>query len=137
MNQFVAPAEIEIDPRPCEHCGLTLEQHLTVEGLEGDEHYCQPLDVALYLAAIEQQERWERADPRDAWRHTGAARPPDDVRNGPPPQTAPYYRTPQSTVDAFWCVVREGNEDKLIAWLGDRPRDAPHLLQLMEGKANA
>jgi hypothetical protein len=42
---------IAIDPRPCEFCGLPLEQHVTIDGREGPEHFCPDpcLDCGLTL----------------------------------------------------------------------------------------
>jgi hypothetical protein len=81
--------------------------------------------------------QWEMADPRDAWRHTGEAPPPAAVRNSDiSEKRAPIatYRTPQSTIDAFWHVVGLCNPERLTAWLDDHPQDAPFLLKLLEGK---
>lgn len=36
----------------------------------------------------------------------------------------------QSTVDAFWYLVRIGDEGRLEAWLAARPLDAPKLLKI-------
>jgi hypothetical protein len=74
--------------------------------------------------------RWEIADSRDRWRHTGEA-PPHVVehRSRPPP-----YETSPSTISAFWHVVRN-ERDKLEAWLARHdPRDAQHLLKLWKAK---
>lgn len=136
MTAEAAQLEIvTVDPRPCENCGMLLDDHFTIEGPKGPEHFCQPLDVALHLRALRLQEAWERADPRDAWRHTGEAPPPDSVRNGPRAAVEPaFYRTAQSTVQAFWYVVALKDPEKLAAWLRDRERDAPFLLKLLEAK---
>jgi hypothetical protein len=37
---------------------------------------------------------------------------------------------PQSTIDAFWYLVRLGDEGRLEAWLAARPLDAPKLLKI-------
>jgi hypothetical protein len=98
----ISPIEIEpnplaIDPRPCELCGLTIDRHRMVDHGEGPEFWCYPDDDIVT--------RWELADPRDAWRHTGEAPPPASVRNsdisGRPASAAKPYRTPQATIDAF------------------------------------
>jgi hypothetical protein len=44
------------------------------------------------------------------------------------------YRTPKSTIDAFWYVVGLNNPDRLKAWLRQHPGDAPTLLKLLESK---
>ena len=46
------------------------------------------------------------------------------------------YRTPQSTIDAFWYLVRLNEPDRLKAWLEARPMDAPTLLRLYEERKN-
>jgi hypothetical protein len=126
---------VTLDPRPCEHCGLLLNDHFTVEGPEGPEHFCQPLDVAIHLRALRLQESWERSDPRDAWMHTGEAPPPASVRNGSGAPPARQSKRPaQSTIDAFLYLVSLKDPDRLVAWLKDRERDRPFLLKLLEAK---
>jgi hypothetical protein len=110
-------------------------EHFTIDQGDGPEHFCQPLDVVLHLRAAALQESWERADPRDAWMHTGKAPPPDSVRNGP--QAAPCRpsrRPVQSTIDAFLYLVSLKDPDRLVAWLQERERDRPFLLTLLEAK---
>ena len=46
------------------------------------------------------------------------------------------YRTPQSTIDAFWYLVRLNDPARLKAWLQDRPQDRPTLLKLYEERKN-
>jgi hypothetical protein len=50
--------------------------------------------------------RWELADPRDRWQHTGEAPP-----SAPSAESLAVrpYRTPQSTIDAFWCAASAGD----------------------------
>jgi hypothetical protein len=58
-----------------------------------------------------------------------------DVPFRPPaPREPAPYRTPQSTIDAFWYVVGLDDLDRLAAWLDDHPRDKPTLLKLLESK---
>ncbi|WP_316196854.1 hypothetical protein [Bradyrhizobium sp. SZCCHNS3053] len=60
--------------------------------------------------------------------------PPDDIPLAPePPRRS--YRTPQSTVDAFWHVVRSETTDSIAEWLARHPRDADHLHKLWKAKA--
>lgn len=76
--------------------------------------------------------RWELADPRDRWQHTGEAPPSAHLRNsdiGARPAPAQRYRPPQATVDAFYFMARQGDAAALAAWLCDHPRDAPALLR--------
>ena len=46
------------------------------------------------------------------------------------------YRTPQSTIDAFWYLVQLNDPARLKAWLHDRPQDRQTLLKLYEGRQN-
>ena len=36
----IEPEPIEIDPRPCELCGLTIDRHQIVDNGEGPEFFC-------------------------------------------------------------------------------------------------
>jgi hypothetical protein len=44
------------------------------------------------------------------------------------------YHPPQSTIDAFWYVVRLDDAEYLKRWLAQHPRDAEALCKLWEGK---
>jgi hypothetical protein len=46
------------------------------------------------------------------------------------------YQTAESTIDAFWYLVRLNDPDRLKAWLADRPRDRPTLRKLYEERKN-
>lgn len=137
MNQRVSitePSPLEIDPRPCDWCGLTIDQHVMTDEGEGPEFFCQE----IHPHATDLVRAWEMQDRRDAWRHTGETPPPVAFRNadfpGAPQPARQHYRTPQATVDAFWFVVGECKPERLKAWLADHPRDRPYLLKLLEGK---
>ena len=130
LAEYLAP--IEIDPRPCELCGLTIDRHECVDTPEGPEWLCFPDGDIVTL--------WELADPRDAWRLTGEAPPPASVRNSDitAASTRPdYYRTPQSTADAFFYVVSLDDPARLAGWLADHPRDETHLRKLLEQKCSS
>jgi len=99
---------IDVDPPTCEQCGCVIED----------------LEELIHLRAAELIERWERDDPHDNWKHTGEQ---------PAPPALPY-RTPQSTIDAFWYVVCLDNPDYLTRWLAQHPLDAPALIKLWEGR---
>jgi hypothetical protein len=120
------PDPLEIDPNPCEHCGLTIDRHRRVDTDEGAEFFCWD-DSVVKL--------WELADCRDRWRHTGEKPPSDAVRNSieewPPKRP---YRTADSTVAAFWLVVGLNDPKRLKSWMRDHPHDAPTLLKLLEGE---
>ena len=134
MNVALAPINpdlLEIDPRPCERCGHTIDQHECVETGEGPEFFCFPDDDTVTC--------WELADPRDAWRHTGEPPAPASVRNSDitAASTRPdYYRTPQSTADAFFYVVSLDDPARLAGWLADHPRDERYLQKIWEQKCS-
>jgi hypothetical protein len=46
------------------------------------------------------------------------------------------YRLPQSTIDAFWHVVRLDDPDHLARWLAQHPADAPHLHEIWGRKCS-
>jgi hypothetical protein len=57
----------------------------------------------------------------------------DDIRPAPLEDTRPRRgRVAQSTIDAFRLVLSLGKPDALAAWLSDHPKDAVHLLKLLE-----
>jgi hypothetical protein len=144
------PAPIEIDTRPCGLCGLTIDRHQRVDTQEGPKFFCLPPDemsleeLERRVELIRQVEvaaavrEMELNDPRDRWKYTGEAPPPEIVCNsaiGIPTAIAKQpYRTPQSTIDAFWYVVRLTDPERLAAWLDDHPKDESFLLNLLERK---
>jgi hypothetical protein len=149
------PAPIEMDPRHCGECGLTIDRHERVDTDEGPEFLCidfSPDELTLEelerRAELRRQEevaamveRMERADPRDCWRHTGEPPPPIELRNGPIetalPRAPEPYRPASSTVSAFRYLIAAGDVARIREWLADRPKDAPHLLALLEGQDHA
>jgi hypothetical protein len=46
------------------------------------------------------------------------------------------YRTSESTIDAFWCLVNRNEPDRLKAWLEAHPRDQQALYDLWEERQN-
>jgi hypothetical protein len=46
------------------------------------------------------------------------------------------YRTPQSTIDAFFYVLRLDDAERLTAWLAQHPRDVSELYELWERKCS-
>jgi hypothetical protein len=120
---------LQIDPRPCELCGRTIDQHQCVDHGEGPEFFCWDDDDIVTS--------WELADPRDAWRRTGEPPPAASVRNSDiaaKPARAPQpYHPAQSTVDAFRFLTGAGDVGKVRQWLADRPKDAPALSAFTSG----
>ena len=125
------PEPIEIDPRRCQLCGLTIDQHEMVDSGEGPEFFCAETTEPPHWLTESIMRQWELADPRDAWRHAGEPAPPASVRNsdisGRPPSRPQPRRTPQATIDAFWYVVRLDDPDRLARWLADHKADAAYL----------
>jgi hypothetical protein len=126
MKAGVLP--IEIDPRPCGICGLTIDRHEIIDDGDGPIFYC-PDQIHLDAAALVRS--WELGDPRDAWRHTGE--PPPKACDVPKVRPEPYH-TAQSTIGAFWFGVGLRDPERLTGWLRDHPQDAPWLIKLLEGK---
>jgi hypothetical protein len=124
---------IEIEPRPCELCGLTIDRHEMVDDGEGPVFLC--LDLLPDEMTLPELER--RAELRQQ-EEVAAILARMDAMDRPaeiPPAGAPAaYRTAASTIDAFWYVASLRDPERLRAWLLDRPKDAPTLLKLLESK---
>jgi hypothetical protein len=139
-----------MDSRPCSHCGLTEDRHDAIDDGDGPELFCRDLPPEeLTLLELERRvelirreevaamvEQWERADPRDRWKHTGEPPTPDSVRNGPPAEPGRQSNRPaQSTIDAFLHLARH-DRGRLAAWLANHPRDVRgELFKLWESKS--
>jgi hypothetical protein len=156
MNAITRPEQIELDPieldpRQCELCGLTIDRHEMVDDGDGPLFFCAELSPEMTLPELERRaelrlqkevaalvERMERADPRDAWRHTGEPPPPIEVRNGfletAQPRAPEPYRTPQSVVAAFKYVASLNDAEYLARWLANRSADAAELFKLWKAK---
>jgi hypothetical protein len=93
----------------------------------------EDLEALIYLRAADLVEQWERDDPRDNWKHTGEAPPKNCTDEEQFSRTRPY-RTPQSTIDAFWYVASLDDPDYLTRWLAQHPRDVVALQKLWEAK---
>jgi hypothetical protein len=131
VDDLLEPDPIEIDPRSCELCGRKIDQHERVDTPEGPEFFCFPDDDIVTS--------WELADPRDSWRHTGEPPPPVSVRNSDiaaKPNAPRSYRTPQATVDAFFCVLKTKDAAGIAEWLADHPRDEKYLQKIWEQKCS-
>jgi hypothetical protein len=128
------PAPIELDPRPCELCGLTVDRHDMVDHGDGPEFYCadvSPDDMTL----LELERRAELRRQEDVAailaRMDAVDRPAK-----PPARAEPEpYRPAQSTVAAFRYLTAAGDIGRIREWLADRPKDAPLLLAMFESLA--
>jgi hypothetical protein len=88
---------------------------------EAVEQIDLPADYALQIVR-----RWEMADPRDRWQHTGEL--PSSPERAPITAARPS-RVPSSTVDAFKYVVSLGDPERLARWLRDHSDVAAALLK--------
>jgi hypothetical protein len=121
---------IEMDPRPCELCGLKIDRHEMV----GPLFFCAEIDPEnLTLPELERRAELRRQE--DIAAILARLEAADDPSKRPPlaPRAEPY-RPAQSTIDAFWCVVGLDDPDRLKAWFANHPRDVPALLKLLETK---
>jgi hypothetical protein len=126
----IEPQPIEIDLRPCQLCGCTIDHHDRFDTPEGPEFFCDDYEREIYLRTCAMVRDWELNDPRDSWRHTGETKPA--ATDFAPAR--PAHHTPQATVDAFWCVVRLDDPERLTDWFERHPLDAPYLCELWERK---
>jgi hypothetical protein len=131
----IEPAPINLDPRPCELCGLTIDRHEQIDTPEGPEFYCADLSPdEMTLDELERRAELRRQEEVAAiiarWEAQDALAPCEPL----PPREPEPYRPAQSTVDAFWFVVGLRDPQRFKAWLADRPKDTPFLLQILESK---
>jgi hypothetical protein len=98
---------------------------------EPDGELNEAFEREIMIGAAELVRRWELADPRDRWRHTGEAPPKAAgvLKARPEP-----YTPPPATVAAFWYVVSTGNRKHLAEWLAQHPADRPELFKLWKAK---
>jgi hypothetical protein len=127
---MLEPRPIEIDARPCELCGLAIDRHEMVDHGEGPEHYCLDLNE-LTLDELERRAEMVR-EIEVAAIFARLEAMDDPSKRLAPRSVSEAYRPARSTVDAFRYLVTAGDVDRLKAWLSDRPKDAPHLLSLLE-----
>jgi hypothetical protein len=131
----IEPDPIEIDPRPCGLCGLTIDRHEQIDTPEGPEFLC--IDFAPDEMTLDELER--RAELR-CEEETAAIfarlEAMDDPSKRLPPRTGPEpYYPAQSTVAAFKYLTAAGDVGRIREWLADRPKDAPLLLAMLESLA--
>jgi hypothetical protein len=140
---------IEIDPRPCQWCGLEIDHHHMIDDGDGPHHFCIS-EVYERIAAGKVKNPkglfvlgWNSgidfslhhvAEEEISMIMEGIMIEPDCVPSIIPPRAPEPYRTPQSTIDTFKYLVRFNDPERLKAWLADRPQDAPTLLKLLESK---
>jgi hypothetical protein len=130
------PEPIEIDPRPCELCGLTIDRHDMVDDGEGPQFYCPDLSPDE-MTLDELERRAELIRQEEVAAIFAQLEAMDDPSKRLPPPSEFRARSDQpaaSTVAAFWYVVGLDDLDHLRAWLDDHPRDKPALFKLLESK---
>jgi hypothetical protein len=127
---------IEIDPRACDFCGLTVDRHDMVDCGDGPIFYCADLSPdEMTLEELERRAELRRQEEvaaifaRLEAMDDPSKRPPVALRSEAEP-----YRPARSTVDAFLHVVRLDDADYLRRWLARHPLDAPHLLEIWKRK---
>jgi hypothetical protein len=125
---------IELDPRFCELCGLTVDRHEMVDDGEGPIFYCPDL-LPDEMTLDELNRRAELRRQEEVAAIFARLEAMDDPSKRLPPRAAPEpYRPAASTVSAFLYLVGLDDLDRLEAWLLTRPKDAPTLLKLLENK---
>jgi hypothetical protein len=141
MNAIVIPTElapdpINLDPRPCELCGLTIDRHEMVDHGEGPEFFCADLSPDE-MTLLELERRADLIRCEEVAAIFARLEAMDDSSKRPPVRAeSEPYRPAQSTVAAFRFVAAAGDVARLKAWLGYRPKDAPLLLALLESPAS-
>jgi hypothetical protein len=105
----------------------SLDEEEPLEAANALEYDLMEYDLEAIARRVQ---RWELADPRDAWRHTGEPQPNTSIA----PKSIPRpYRTPDTVVDAFKYVMSLGDADYLARWLASHPADAAALLKTLDG----
>jgi hypothetical protein len=116
------PLPIEIDPNPCQLCGLTIDHHTMIDHGEGPEFFC-----------TDQGEQTDDGAP--PWFAAAVLQPEIAEPSRPEPRRrAEPYRPAESTVQAFWYVTRNHDADYLARWLDKHPADRPHLFRIWKAK---
>jgi hypothetical protein len=132
---MLEPKPIEIEPRPCAWCCLTIDRHQRIDTRDGPEFFCADLSPdEMMLPELERRAELRRqedvAEIMARWEARDALATCEPL---PPREPEPYCPA-ASTVDAFWYVVGLRDPEWFKAWLAERPKDAPLLLKLLEPK---
>lgn len=146
MNCTLDPSLLEIDPRECDLCGLSMVHHRMIDGGEGPEHLCLE-SAPLAKRLVARKYASTNGKPfalgvnigidlalKELIQEEIAATDPAEVPIAPADRDPPPYRTPQATIDAFKYVVATGDLPRLRDWLASRPKDAAFLLALLESQ---
>jgi hypothetical protein len=131
----IDPEPIEIDSRPCQLCGLTADRHEMVDDGDGPIFYCPDLSPdEMTLLELERRAELRRQEEVAAIIARWEAQDAPATCEPLPPRGPEPNRPAQSTAAAFWFVVGLRDPERFKAWLADRPKDTPFLLQLLENK---
>jgi hypothetical protein len=131
------PAPLAIDPRPCEWCGLTVDRHRMVDNGDGPEFFCLDLcSDELTPPELERRAELRRQEDIAAIIARWEAMDEDIARaaRAQPPRAPEPYRPAASSIEAFRFLLATDDAPRVRAWLADRPRDTPYLLDLLESK---
>jgi hypothetical protein len=123
---------IELDPRPCTACGLTIDRHDLIDDGDGPMFFCA--DIALNDMTLDELERRaELIQQEEVAAIFARLEAADDPSKRSPSTSEPEpYRPARSTIDAFRYLAAAGDVGRIRDWLADRPNDAPHLLSMLE-----
>jgi hypothetical protein len=131
----IAPAEtkpdpMEIEPRSCELCGLTIDRHEMVDDGDGPVFYCFELSPSMTLPELERRAELRRQqEVAEILARLEAMDRPAEIPAADKPR--PYRTTADSTVAAFKYVLSLNDPERLKGWLAEHPKDAPTLLELL------
>ena len=131
----VEPSPLELDPRPCGLCGLTIDRHDMVDDGDGPIFYCPDLSPdELTLPELERRaELIRQVEVAEIFARLEAM---DDPSKRLPPRSEPEpYRPAGSTIAAFLHLARH-DRGRLAAWLANHPQDVRgELFKLWESKS--
>ncbi|WP_247409678.1 hypothetical protein [Bradyrhizobium sp. 150] len=139
-HQIEVPDAVDDLQNFAQKTGLAADQDLVQNVIAGPFAWVRELndnepqsDTECELAAPSDDAQqlvraWELEDARDRWKHTGEL-PPSPAEK---PKTPVAYKPADSTIDAFFYLVRLGDSERLRSWLDDHRQDASYLLELLE-----
>jgi hypothetical protein len=113
----IDPSRVDTDEGPEFFCLDLSPDELTLDELERRAELRRQEDVAAIFARLQAMD--------------------DPSKRQPPRSESEPHRPAKSTVDAFRYLSAAGDIGRIREWLADRPKDAPHLLALLEGQDHA
>jgi hypothetical protein len=98
-------------------------------------HGQDAIQAEMALAFMSADLMEEKYDPLNYfWQILGQWEADYAKRSKPAKAKPKLYEPPESTVQAFWYVVRQNDESYLTCWLAEHPKDASYLKSLLEAK---